>query len=99
MTKKTSGGWRLCEDYRRLNNSITMDRYAILHIHDASNRLAAATVFSKVDLVRGYHQIPMAAADIPKKVIITPFGLWEYLRMPFGPKNSAQASVPDECGL
>ena len=49
------------------------------------------SVFSVVDLVRGFHQIPMADQDVPKTAIITPFGLFEFLRMPFGLKSAAQA--------
>ena len=47
-------------------------------------------MFSKVDLVRGYHQMPVAEEDTPKIAAITPFGLFEFLRMSFDLKNSAQ---------
>jgi hypothetical protein len=63
-------------------------------MQDLSNGLHCWNVFSKIDLVKGYHQIPDAAADIPKTAIITPFGLFEYLSMPFGLSNAAQTFQP-----
>ncbi len=55
---------------------------------DLVARLDGCMVFSKLDLRKGYLQVPVAAADISKTAIITPFGLFEIVRMPFGLRNA-----------
>jgi hypothetical protein len=90
MVPKKDGSWRPCSDYRRLNLVKTPDKYPLPNMQDLSNGLHGCTIFSKIDLIKGYHQIPVATEDIPKSAIITPFGLFEYLFTPFGLSNAAQ---------
>ena len=80
-----------CSDYRQLNNVTTPDRYPLPIMQDLSGKLAGCTVFSRLNLIKGYHQVPIADANVPKMAIITPFGLYEYIFMPFGLKNAAQS--------
>jgi hypothetical protein len=55
---------------------------------DLSARLDGCKIFSKLDLQKGYYQVPVAVADIHKTAVITPFGLFEFVHMPFRLKNA-----------
>ena len=90
MVPKKDGSWRPCGDYRRLNVATTPDKYPLPNLQDAASKMHGCRVFSKLDLVKGYHQVPVAPADVPKTAITTPFGMFEYLYMPFGLRNAAQ---------
>nr|VZI04092.1 unnamed protein product [Spirometra erinaceieuropaei] len=77
-------------DYRALNSATIPDRYPVPHLQNFAGALFGKAVFSKINLVRAFHQIPVAPEDIPETAVTTPFGLFEFARMPFGLRNAAQ---------
>ena len=79
-----------CGDYRALNERTIPDKYPVHHINDFSNNLNDCTVFSAIDLVQAYTQIPVNAEDIPKTAIITPFELFNFPFISFGFRNAGQ---------
>jgi len=90
MVKKPDGTWRTCGDFRHLNLQTTPDRYTYPNMADLTGCLKGCKIFSKLDLRKGYHQVPVDGDSVRKTAIITPFGLFEFLRMPFGLHNAGQ---------
>ena len=90
VTTKPDGGWRVCGDFRRLNAMTPDDKYPVRTLHDFTAELHGKRVFSKVDCLKGYHQIPVRQEDVKKTAVVTPFGLFTFPRTPFGLKNAGQ---------
>ena len=84
VKKKDTTIPRLVVDYRPLNAATIKNKYPLPRINDLFDQLSGATVFSKMDLRSGYHQIKIRTEDIPKTAFTTRYGLYEYTVMSFG---------------
>ncbi|GBM04010.1 Transposon Ty3-I Gag-Pol polyprotein [Araneus ventricosus] len=83
VPKKGTLDWRPVGDYRASNSQTLKDKYSIPCIADFTAEFHGSKIFSRIDLIKAYHQIPIHPEDIHKTAICTPFGLFESTRMQF----------------
>ncbi len=88
LVRKKDGSLRLCVDYRRLNANTRKDAFPLPRIEETLDSLTGAQWFSTMDLASGYNQVPVTEGDKYKTAFCTPFGLFEWNRMPFGLCNA-----------
>jgi hypothetical protein len=88
FVEKKDGTQRMCVDYRLLNKVTIKNKYPLPKIEDLFDQVKAASIFSKVDLRSGYHQLIIRESDIPKTAFHTRYGLYEYTMMSFGLTNA-----------
>ena len=81
-------GWRICGDYRNLNDVTKADAEPLPLMQMAYDRLAGMQYFSKLDLLKGFNQIPVELKSREYMAVSTPVGLYQPTVMPFGVKNA-----------
>ncbi|GKD94316.1 putative reverse transcriptase domain-containing protein, partial [Tanacetum coccineum] len=87
FVKKKDGSFRMCINYREVNKLTMKNRYPLPRIDDLFDQLQGSSVYSKIDLRSGYHQLRVREEDIPKTAFMTQYGHYEF-QVPFGLTNA-----------
>ncbi|GFX94912.1 retrovirus-related Pol polyprotein from transposon 17.6 [Trichonephila clavipes] len=90
VVPKSDSTVRPAGDYRQLNSVTEFDSYPMPYLNDFAHALHGKKIFSKIDIFKAFHQIPIAECDIPKTAVKTPWGLYEYTHLCFGLVNATQ---------
>ena len=91
LQPKPDGSLRPCGDFRGLNGKTILDKYPLPNINHFNSKIKGAKIFSKVDLVKAYHAIPLDEESQRKCTVLTPWGTYMFKRLPMGLRNSAQS--------
>ncbi|CAB4033082.1 Transposon Ty3-I Gag-Pol poly [Paramuricea clavata] len=88
LVPKPDGSYRMCTDYRKVNNLTKSDNFPIPRMDDCVDKIGNAKYVSKFDLLKGFWQIPLSERAKEVSAFVTPRGLYQYKVMPFGMRNA-----------